>query len=93
MRVIKEQRLCGLSRVQCRSWYFSESRYSSLPGSRGVLSTYGREATLWVISPRGEVPIGEYTPLYQRYAEVATLTRLYAAPERADEARRLLGLR
>ena len=61
--------------------------------SRGVLSHYGREATLWVISPRGEVPIGEYTPLYQRYAEAATLTRLYAAPERADEARRLLGLR
>src|SRR5438270_7665268 len=31
--------------------------------SRGVLSHYGKEATLWVKSPRGEVPIGEYTPL------------------------------
>jgi hypothetical protein len=38
------------------------------------------------------VPIGEYTPLYERYAEAATLTRLYVAPERADEARRLLAL-
>ena len=60
--------------------------------SRGVLSTYGREATLWVAAPRGDVPIGEYTPLYERYAEAATLTRLYVAPERADEARHLLAL-
>src|SRR5947208_5365986 len=37
--------------------------------SRGVLSHYGKEATLWVKSPRGEVPIGDYTPLYERYAE------------------------
>jgi uncharacterized protein len=60
--------------------------------SRGVLSHYGKEATLWVKSPRGEVPIGEYTPLYERYAEAATLARLYVEPERAEEARRLLGL-
>jgi hypothetical protein len=60
--------------------------------SRGVLSHYGKEATLWVKSPRGEVPIGEYTPLYERYAEAATLARLYVEPERADEARRLLAL-
>jgi HD superfamily phosphohydrolase len=58
--------------------------------SRGVLSHYGKEATLWVRSPRGEVPIGEYTPLYERYAEAATLARLYVEPERWDEARRLL---
>src|SRR5438093_6299637 len=58
--------------------------------SRGVLSHYGKEATLWVKSPRGEVPIGEYTPLYERYAEAATLARLYVEPERWDEARRLL---
>ena len=58
--------------------------------SRGVLSTYGRDATLWVRSPRGEVPIGEYTPLYERYAEPATLARLYAPPERFEEAKRLL---
>lgn len=58
--------------------------------SRGVLSHYGKEATLWVRSPRGEVPIGEYTPLYERYAEAATLARLYVQPERWDEARRLL---
>jgi len=60
--------------------------------SRGVLSHYGKEATLWVRSPRGEVPIGEYTPLYDRYAEPATLARLYVQPERWDEARRLLTL-
>jgi len=58
--------------------------------SRGVLSHYGKEATLWVKSPRGEVPIGDYTPLYERYAEAATLARLYVEPERWDEARRLL---
>ena len=39
---------------------------------------------------RGELPIGEYTPLYERYAEAATLARLYVEPERWDEARRLL---
>jgi len=60
--------------------------------SRGVLSHYGKEVTLWVRSPRGEVPIGEYTPLYERYAEAATLARLYVEPERWDEARRLLTL-
>ena len=60
--------------------------------SRGVLSTYGRDATLWVRSPRGEVPIAEYTPLYERYAEAANLARLYAPPERFDEARRVLGV-
>ena len=60
--------------------------------SRGVLSTYGREATLYVRSPRGEVPIAEYTPLYERYAEAANLARLYAPPERFDEARRVLGV-
>jgi uncharacterized protein len=60
--------------------------------SRGVLSHYGKEATLWVKSPRGEVPIGEYTPLYERYAEAAMLARLYVEPERWDEARRLLTL-
>ncbi len=58
--------------------------------SRGVLSHYGKEATLWVRSPRGEAPIGEYTPLYDRYAEPATLARLYVQPERWDEARALL---
>jgi HD superfamily phosphohydrolase len=60
--------------------------------SRGVLSHYGKEATLWVKSPRGEVPIGEYTPLYERYAEAATLARLYVEPERWDEARQRLTL-
>src|SRR5205823_4284482 len=60
--------------------------------SRGILSTYGREATLYVRSPRGEVPIAEYTPLYERYAEAAMLARLYVPPERFDEARRVLGV-
>ena len=60
--------------------------------SKGVLSHYGKGATLWVKTARGEVPIGEYTPLYQRYAEAATLARLYVEPERWEEARRLLGV-
>jgi HD superfamily phosphohydrolase len=61
--------------------------------SRGVLSHYGREATLWVKTRRGqEVPIADYTPLYQRYAEPATLSRLYVVPERYPEAERILGL-
>jgi hypothetical protein len=60
--------------------------------SRGVLSTYGKDATLWVKSPAGEVPVAQYTPLYERYREPATLARLYVVPERADEAKRLLDL-
>jgi uncharacterized protein len=61
--------------------------------SRGVLSHYGREATLWVKTRQGqEVPIADYTPLYERYAEPATLSRLYVVPERVEEARRLAGL-
>jgi uncharacterized protein len=58
--------------------------------SRGILATYGREAPLWVRTPRGEVPIAEYTPLYERYAEPAMLARLYVPPERFDEARTLV---
>ena len=58
--------------------------------SRGVLSRYGKEATLWVKTPQGEMPIGEYTPLYQRYSEAVTLARLYVEPERYEEAARLL---
>jgi HD superfamily phosphohydrolase len=60
--------------------------------SRGVLSRYGKEATLWVKTQQGEVPIGEYTPLYERYSEAVTLARLYVEPERYDEAVRLLGV-
>jgi HD superfamily phosphohydrolase len=60
--------------------------------SRGVLSRYGKEATLWVKTQQGEVPIGEYTPLYERYSEAVTLARLYVEPERYDEAHRLLGV-
>ena len=58
----------------------------------GVLSTYGKDTTLWVITPQGEVPVADYTPLYQRYAQPASLERLYVAPERAQEARAVLGL-
>ena len=50
-------------------------------------------ARVTVKTRRGqEVPIAEYTPLYQRYAEPATLSRLYVVPERYDEAERILGL-
>ena len=61
--------------------------------SRGVLSTYGALAPLFVKSPaKGAVPVGEYTPLYERYREPAMLARLFVVPERAQEARRLLGI-
>lgn len=60
--------------------------------SIGALSRYGKEAVLWVKSPRGEVAIGDYSQLYQRYAESARLERLYVEPEREDEAKRLLSL-
>jgi HD superfamily phosphohydrolase len=60
--------------------------------SKSVLSTYGSDAPLWVKTPRGEVPIADYTPLYERYREPALFARLYVVPERADEARRLLGV-
>ncbi len=60
--------------------------------SRGVLSTYGRAATLLVKSPHGDIPIADYTPLYRRYAEPSTLARLYVVPERAEDARTLLGI-
>ena len=64
---------------------------SFLTVSRGVLSHYGKDdATLWVKTARGEVPIAQYTPLYERYAEAATLARLYAEPERFEEAQRLV---
>src|SRR4051812_4043836 len=61
-----------------------------LTESIGALSHYGKEAVLWVKTPQGEVAIGEYTPLYERYAEPARLSRLYVEPEREAEARRLL---
>jgi uncharacterized protein len=58
--------------------------------SRGVLSRYGKEVTLWVTTPTGVTPIAEYTPLYERYAEAVTLGRLYVEPEKWEDARRLL---
>jgi HD superfamily phosphohydrolase len=63
-----------------------------LTESIGALSRYGKDAVLWVKSPRGEVAIGDYTPLYERYAEAARLDRLYVEPEREAEAKRLLSL-
>jgi uncharacterized protein len=63
-----------------------------LTESRGVLSHYGKDAVLWVKSQQGEIAIGEYTPLYERYAEAAKLSRLYVEPEREAEAKRLLSL-
>ncbi|HEX4383398.1 MAG TPA: HD domain-containing protein [Myxococcales bacterium] len=63
-----------------------------LTESRGVLSHYGKDAVLWVKGQQGEIAIGEYTPLYERYAEAAMLARLYVEPEREAEAKRLLSL-
>ncbi len=54
------------------------SRY--LEGSRG----------LFVRTPGGEVPVEGYTPLFQRYAEAATLRRIYVPPEHEATARTLV---
>lgn len=54
------------------------SRY--LEGSRG----------LFVRTPEGEVPVEGYTPLFQRYAEAATLRRIYVSPADATAARTIV---
>jgi HD superfamily phosphohydrolase len=78
--------------TQLKELLDSEGIDAFVTSSRGVLSTYGKDQTLWVVTPQGEVPIADYTPLYQRYAEAAALVRLYVVPEREAEARVLLGL-
>ncbi|MDF1561869.1 MAG: HD domain-containing protein [Deltaproteobacteria bacterium] len=62
----------GISTLESES-SSTVSRY--LPGSRG----------LFVRTPGGEVPVDTYTPLFDRYAEAATIRRIYVPPE--DEAR------
>ena len=94
-RIVRRQgyRVIAEDQIDRQKAILDEAGIDNFPTvSRGVLSHYGKEATLWVKSPRGEVPIGEYTPLYQRYAEAANLARLYVEPERWEEARRLLGM-
>jgi HD superfamily phosphohydrolase len=64
--------------------------------SVGVLSKYfGKSGgpPLYVVDPHAgtTTPIAEYTPLYQRYASALRLSRIYCLPERADEARVLVG--
>lgn len=88
-----EAKASGIEQLRAQEAFLDEAGLDCFTTeSRGVLSHYGKEATLWVKSPRGEVPVAEYTPLYERYAEPARLSRLYVAPERDAEARRLLGL-
>ena len=95
LRIVRRQgyRLVSESEadVQAQKAQLDEAGIDSfLTISRGVLSHYGKDATLWVKTPRGDVPIAQYTPLYERYAEAATLARLYVEPERVEEAQRLL---
>lgn len=42
---------------------------------------------LFVRTADGEVPIDHYSALFERYAEAATMRRLYVPPERTREAR------
>jgi len=54
------------------------SRY--LEGSRG----------LYVRIPEGEVPVETYTRLFERYADAATLRRIYVDPDDLERARTII---
>ena len=64
--------------------------------SRGLVSKYfgqeGEVEKIWVKAPGVEpwIPLEEYTPLFRRYAREARIDRLYVAPDREEEARRLV---
>lgn len=56
--------------------------------SRGEISKYlGARRGIFVRTRTGDVPIESYTPLFQRYADAAILTRLYVPPEDLDRGR------
>ena len=65
--------------------------------SRGLVSKYfltgGATERIWVETPTAEkwVLLERYTPLFRRYAEESRIERVYVDPERADEARKLIG--
>ena len=58
--------------------------------SRGEVSKYlGARRGIFVRTGTGtgDVPVESYTPLFQRYADAAILTRLYVPPEDLDRGR------
>lgn len=56
--------------------------------SRGEVSKYlGGRRGIFVTGGAHEVPIEAYTPLFERYAQAAILTRVYVPPEDADAAK------
>ena len=64
--------------------------------SKGVLSKYVRDAQhntpLLVLEPElGRLsPIEQYTPLYERFASVTGVSRVYCAPDKYQEALTIL---
>jgi uncharacterized protein len=63
--------------------------------SRGVLSKYfdeGQIPSLFVIDHASGrlTPIAEYTPLYQRFSTSVRLSRIFARPDQAEMARRIV---
>ena len=64
--------------------------------SLGVLSKYFADdagPSLYVVDPASgtQVPVAEYTPLYQRYAHAIRLSRIYCRPDQAAAAREIVG--
>lgn len=67
--------------------------------SKGVLSKYFRRAeslggtapTLFVHDPASDrfTPVEKYTPLYERYSKEVRIRRVYADPDRYEDARRI----
>jgi HD superfamily phosphohydrolase len=67
--------------------------------SKGVLSKYfmksathgGDALPLYVHDPGSDrfTPVEQYTPLYERYSKEVRIRRVYADPERYDDARRI----
>jgi uncharacterized protein len=63
--------------------------------SRGVLSKYfdeGEDPSLFVVDHGSGrlTPIAEYTPLYQRFSGAVKLSRIFARPDQADQARQIV---
>ena len=47
----------------------------------------GARRGIFVRTGAGDVPVERYTPLFQRYADAAILTRIYVPPEDLEAAR------
>ncbi|MBI2372583.1 MAG: HD domain-containing protein [Deltaproteobacteria bacterium] len=58
--------------------------------SRGSTKASDESPPLFIVDGGQSIPVENYTPLYRRYAEGVHLFRVYAEPERIDEAKRIL---